>query len=684
MPSVLETLVEELGPGLDEKAKQSLTEVDPVSALAFLHRLDGKGEQVRNPSAFVATAVRTSASRGGFPGQAELESALQRLKQDGILDENALEVLHKGTPEDAARAVASFLTQEQSSVRNASAYVTRNVMNARKGLGPSAAGPMVAMMTGGGMGRSAMMSQGLAFGAGPMLQGFRAGGRGGSPDALMAKWSSSLDPKAVDALNSVGPQAAAEVLQEMDSKGATVRNPSAYIQRACENRKNGITPPGGSPAGFGGLGGLASFGGCGFGGCGGLVPAMGMAFSLGRYQSMLDGDAMNALQKVSPHQARTILANLESRAPTVRNPSAYVVRSVANLQDGSPAGLESSLDDTAKAALSSVPPEVAAAILEDLQSKLGSINNPSAYVQRAAVNAQKGEGAAAATMGGAPAESQSTPRGESHAAAAREVPDGPLADQLDESARSALSELSAEASSAILQVLEGQRGKVQNPSAYVLKAVGNARKGMGAGAVAAGASTASQTCTSADVALLVSRLGYSLDENAVGSLQTVGLEMAQLIVNELETKGESVRNPSAYVSRAVSNAKMGNLPPGAMPGGAAGNAMGLARDSAARAELQEEMAKLSQPLDAKATDALEEVGAAAALAILQKLNRQSGQVNNPNAYIMRACGNEKRGIPSAFGQPMGMGMGMGMMGMGMGMGMGIPAGFGPMVKRQRL
>ena len=82
---------------------------------------------------------------------------------------------------------------------------------------------------------------------------------------------------------------------------------------------------------------------------------------------------------------------------------------------------------------------------------------------------------------------------------------------------------------------------------------------------------------------------------------------------------------------------------GAVPK-ASGNARGATVDDFL--QVQEEIAKLPTQLDAKAMDALDEVGYSAAFSILQKLNKQGNQVNNPNAYIMRAVGNEKRGLGS--------------------------------------
>eukprot|EP00418_Pyrodinium_bahamense_P049353 CAMPEP_0179182060 /NCGR_PEP_ID=MMETSP0796-20121207/90194_1 /TAXON_ID=73915 /ORGANISM="Pyrodinium bahamense, Strain pbaha01" /LENGTH=572 /DNA_ID=CAMNT_0020885877 /DNA_START=57 /DNA_END=1775 /DNA_ORIENTATION=- len=572
MPTILENILEELGTGLDDKARQALTQVDSVSALAFLQRISDRGEQVRNPSAFIATAVRNAGGRG--PGPAELESALQRLRQDGTLDESAVDALHKGVTEDACQAVASLLAQEVSAVRNASAYVTRNIANARKQSGV----PMMAR--GGPMG----MMQTVV----PMAAAMALGPASG--EVLLAKWGPALDHKAMSALLALGAPAATAVLQEMDSKAASVRNPSAYVQRACENRKEGFglaasVPTAGSDMGFMGFGGMGGGGGClaslAAGGCMGggmgggsmgggcMFGGGGLAGSTARFSSMLDSDAVDALQKVSPEQASGILANLEARAGSVRNPSAYVVRSVKNLQDGTSDNGASSGHTSGGTNMAGTS-STAGSTADVLASLAASTRSPSAFALPVT------------TLGWTPTGAMSgkgsrNTMGEMGSGADAQAHQGPLIDTLDESARQALNEIGGEAAAAIIQQLESQAGKVNNPSAYVLRAVGNARRGKGAGGAAAGG-------------------------------------------------------------------------------------------AAAHLGLQEELQKLETPLDAKAMAALEEVGPVAAAAIMQKLNRQGGTVNNPNAYIMRAVGNEKRGlvVPGT-----------------MGMGMGAIAG-GPLLKRQRL
>lgn len=716
MPSILEELLEPFIQQLDDKARGALGDlVDGVSALSILQRLSSHKTEIRNPSAFVEKAVRNSG--GGSATHQELQFALQRLQSHDLIDENASDALSKASTQDSCAAINGLLMQESGSVRNTSAYLTRNMVNARKGI------PVQGAAKGGGKG--GMMNippppmpgmnipppplppgmnippnippqnvegfqQGLAMG----LQaagcagggGFNPGAYGapvGMPPSIM-RWRSALDQKSLDSLQSVGVTAASEIIQELDNKGSSVRNPSAYVTRACENRiKEGRAGDGGG----GDRGGDR-------GGSGGLFA---------RYRGMLDEKALDSLRKVGATEATAILQNLDSRASTVRNPSAYVVRSVANFEKnggvldenaaepdfadqilgsdrpGPPLGAfdfdtpigggpldgfdrggggehggytlvgtggssesrnklsDRGLDEKAEAALAEVPHGVANTILQELESKSHMVQNRSAYVSRAVANAKKGEGRAASAEGGVThGQGPGLISGYEH-----------LTALIDERARSALEDQSVEVQSTILKALEDQGNKVQNPSAYVLKAVGNARNGKGqAGAVLTGTRLSHAEACPAEAAAVEAALApwrAKLDEDAQRALEPLGLQAVQHILSELEQKMGSIRNPSAYVVRAVANLKQG-MSPG--PVGAGQNARPGNDYTAAvvEAELQEEMMKVGMwaTLDDKALDALEQVGTRGALKVLRALNAQGGQVSNPNAYIMRGVANEKK------------------------------------------
>mmetsp|Transcript_124775 Transcript_124775/g.349525 ORF Transcript_124775/g.349525 Transcript_124775/m.349525 type:complete len:93 (-) Transcript_124775:76-354(-) len=69
--------------------------------------------------------------------------------------------------------------------------------------------------------------------------------------------------------------------------------------------------------------------------------------------------------------------------------------------------------------------------------------------------------------------------------------------------------------------------------------------------------------------------------------------------------------------------------------------LGPPSEATTQADVQQEISRMGITLDAKANDALEEVGPAAALSIVRTLGMQGSKVQNPSAYIMRAAANER-------------------------------------------
>jgi len=520
-----------------------------------------------------------------------------------------------------------------------------------------------------------------------------------------------------------------------------VRNRSAYVSRACENRKDpnaknmaqpgvgmlyAIDPFTGAPTAacgagcaggcgatapgmYGGYGAYGAYGAQAMAACGGFSQSGGCFGTVGgrndlqsllaKYQPLLDADAMNALNRAG-QAAASVLQMLDLKAGTVRNPSAYVVRAVANLgNEGGGAGMGPSgggcgggqmagsshlpLDEKAQATLQELPPEVSARIMSELEAKGAAIMNPSAYVSRAAANARRGEGAAAsafhAVAGGCGGMASPLCAGGTFDAAGFER----TMERLDERARDAIMDLGRtdrQGAMSILQVLDEQGDKVQNPSAYVLRGVSNARKGHSGGCMGGmhqaapsmrgfvGGMQASAGVVGgcgcgqfgggcgefggcgfggADLETLLVPWRSQLDDAAIKALEMISVQAAQHILSELEAKSGGIRNPSAYVCRAAKNEQQqsGGFVQQSSPypmfgGGCGGGCGGL--DSVSQADLQEEIARMGLSLDSKAIQALEEVGPSSALQIVRTLGMQGGKVQNPSAYITRAVANERR------------------------------------------
>ena len=110
----------------------------------------------------------------------------------------------------------------------------------------------------------------------------------------------------------------------------------------------------------------------------------------------LDAGALEALGQLEASEAEAIATRLELAGPSVRNPSAYVHRAVNNAkkrgnETTKPAAFRGKLDANAVAALDELPIDAARAILDELASKAqGKVRNPSAYVVKAVGNARRG------------------------------------------------------------------------------------------------------------------------------------------------------------------------------------------------------------------------------------------------------------------------------------------------------
>eukprot|EP00747_Dinoflagellata_sp_TGD_P207271 gnl/TRDRNA2_/TRDRNA2_80852_c0_seq1.p1 gnl/TRDRNA2_/TRDRNA2_80852_c0~~gnl/TRDRNA2_/TRDRNA2_80852_c0_seq1.p1 ORF type:complete len:402 (+),score=86.20 gnl/TRDRNA2_/TRDRNA2_80852_c0_seq1:2-1207(+) len=363
---------------------------------------------------------------------------------------------------------------------------------------------------------------------------------------LHEKWKSSLDQKANDALTSVGPAVATDILQELERKGSAVRNPSAYICRACENRKMGIGPK------------LA----------GEISPW------LERYRGTLDQEVLESLSRIDQQHALVLLQNIDSADGSIRNPSAYIAKSIKNLETGSNLpelrsapmngtdGKE--LDDKARAALAEVGPEAAKAIMAELEAKGDSVRNVSAYVCRAVGNTRRGEGAAGGLLPVPSVDVPTSKDGDGQVLAPGNDVLGAWRSKLDADAVRTLETVGATAASAILSELDSRGDQVRNPSAYVVKAAVNMMHGnvppnlqAALSGVAAKGSSADNAVAQAELDLQMSKYRHLIDEKATKALSELSAGIAAAILAQLGKLGGGVKNPSAYICKAVGNAQNG-------------------------------------------------------------------------------------------------------------------------------
>lgn len=228
----------------------------------------------------------------------------------------------------------------------------------------------------------------------------------------------------------------------------------------------------------------------------------------------------------------------------------------------------------------------------------------------------------------------------------------------------------------ILQELDQKGDEIRSPSAYVQRAVRNRAGGAeidGAPPARGGGSLAPPVfgmmaqglgqglgglgglggggLSAAEQPVKRGNGQYGLDEKAEAALLEASPEIYTQIIGELEQKGHEIRNPSAYVQRAISNSKQAQQGLLARREAEAQALQGFAEggdsqwDDKIAMELQEELSLLTSPLDEKATLALAEVSPESAVNILRGLRTKGEQVGNPSAWVCKAVGNERRNGP---------------------------------------
>jgi len=447
-----------------------------------------------------------------------------------------------------------------------------------------------------------------------------------------------LDSKAQAALDSLPQEVANEILDDLGKKGDMVMNPSAFVMSAANKRLSS---------------GLAQGNSLGSGG------AMSIAEMQERWYSatsQIDSQAMEALAMIGMEEAGTILQNLESMIESgkVTNPSAYVTKAARNVQIGQelkrgaspvsvPLGgqigppatpvkemvsIPEDLDQQARDALERLSPLEQTSILESL-SQLeaeGKVRNASAFVTTAARNVQSGKARPGATSSKVPSD------------ALRHAIDA-WRSTLDAKAFEGLQSLGHQDAEELLHKLETT--DVRNPSAFVTTAVRDVRR-------KAGWEQQFSQPEPISLPLMASRSSYpvrapmpsmgrgyraGLDAQAQAALDQIPPEAAHNILADLEMKGHSVHNPSAFVTAAASKIQMA---PVAASYGQAVSHGGVGGLSAAWAQWR-------NVLDSDAVDALESLDPQEQLSMLQELTSKAQQLRNPSAYVSRGVQHLRQG-----------------------------------------
>lgn len=459
----------------------------------------------------------------------------------GGLDEKALSSLLSLPSPVTALSILNKVASSQDEVRNVSAFVSTAVRNAQPTPGKQELESALALM----------------------------------------EQARHLDEKAIRELQGKSVQAACNALGILlQQTEGSVRNPSAYVCRNLQNDRRGpedlpvagvpyqtsMAPPRSAPPpppvaqpNFA---------------AGGMLPVgrplieispgglEALDDLLAKWRPAIDQKAWQSLMALDT-LAVDILQELDQKADQIRSPSAYVQRAVGNAKAGhTPGRPRAGMQPPPPAPMGSMipgapppplpfqagsgqgfapaeeSPEVGNLFSDQVQAW-----SPSAYSH--ATNGNQGQ----ANLISAPNEAFFGCEN--------------VLSLLDDDAKRALDNLSEEVARKIVLQLSDQRSKVNNPSAYVMKAVRNAQHespGASRPPMQALPDSLSQPPPpmDGDIMELEEELGMvsaSLDEKALSALHELPAGSAVHIVRNLRKQEAQVTNASAWVCKAVGNMK---------------------------------------------------------------------------------------------------------------------------------
>jgi len=434
--------------GLDDRAADALRAMAPDAATELL---DSIGPNLKNPSAYITKAVNDRAhGKGKFRGapisqKGENGKGHSSRLQDHIrelqLDDRAADVLTSMPTSQALELIDSM----PGNVRNASAYITKAVNDRAHGKWPAH------------MGAHHFENQ-LSQRVESAIRSF------------------GLDGQASEALHNLDPSQAVELL---DSVPANVRNVSAYLTRAANDRARGKSHP--------------------------VFAAQRIDPSMQIEQAVvklgLDSRAASTLRDMDPWQA---LELLESVSPTVRNASAYITKAANDRMHQPPPGMYHPVMYAAPPSQHFMPQPM----LQRYDQY--PVASPALPVKRPREDAQN----------------------------SAEIEAQIEALQLDDKASNLLRRLEHMDALGLLQSMDTEVS-VRNPSAFITKAANDRLNGK--------FDVESQRWS--QVTALAEELG--LDERAKQVVMELPAVEAYRVLSNCREKADSVNNPSAYVLKGV-------------------------------------------------------------------------------------------------------------------------------------
>lgn len=380
----------------------------------------------------------------------------------------------------------------------------------------------------------------------------------------------------------------------------------------------------------------------------------------------IDQDAIAAMAGMGFARAMELFKEIEEKAAEIRNPSQFL-KSAARReglqpptngngfqqQRGAPATgrlmkrvawlndkvfVENPIDDQAIEALASVDLGRAFDLLKEVEAKAAEINHPGKYL-KAAVN-RSGNATPSGNGNGMFRDTDKISK------RVHWMNTNLFRNPIDEEALGALFGLGAPRAMELLKEMESKVERMYNPSKFIKVAA--IREGLAppGGMIEA---TPQRNPGRANFAKVQKRAQWlndniftvtPIDENAIESAASADLGKAMALFKELEEKADEIKNPSAFLQKALRR-DAASFPAG-QRNAAPVAAHGVQRNDDwvrihKRATWLSTNVFLNNPIDDDAIVALAGVGITRAMELFKEVEAKGSELRNPSGYLVKAA-----------------------------------------------
>ncbi|CAE7504085.1 FTSH10 [Symbiodinium sp. CCMP2592] len=327
------------------------------------------------------------------------------------------------------------------------------------------------------------------------------------------------------------------------------------------------------------------------------------------------------------------------------------------------------IDEEAIVAMKSLGGARAMELFKEVEEKFEQIRNPSSYLKTAAARENpsgQGRGMPQTALALAPFTRRPDPATKIQRRASwlngNVFPDR----HIDPEAIEAMKTLDSARAMELFKEIEEKSGQVKNPSSYLKTAVAREGSGMPQNLTAAPrvgtvarlsgpASPEEQTKIHRRVTWMNANVfpDRKIDDEAIGAMYGLGLARAMELLQEIQEKSDSMRNPANWLKAAASREGLAPPPQSMAPAPMsfqAGNAKGgQTSDYSNYDKLHRRIKWLNNnvfvhsPLDAETTEALASLSLQRALEMLKELENKGSEVKNPSGYMKAAVSREQTG-----------------------------------------